>query len=484
MEDVTREDYEQLGRTLITVQEEVKAARAKGEAQLKEAVDKVTADVEGVRKAEDEIGKTRKLSAIANDYGLEGRALAERVMADTGPSARAMMGQPLSREDQRVLDYQQLCDNMLIFASAAGIDKMTDENLERALTTGPNASEGGRRAWERFKQMRVDFSATDTEFASTGWIPTVASPQLQNRYTLALKVAALFQSVTMPHSPFEFPVLWARSALTNMYQGEATADSARYTGTQATGLKMTFTAKKFMHVTYVSDESNWESIVALSPVILQDHADILAYGKEYTLLNGDTAGTHMDTDIEALGGAHAAAAILGLRGMALDYSCATDLNSTDEFDTETLRGARSYMGKYGVIPGDVALVVGPKSYIALLSNSDVKTLDVFGPKATVLQGQLANFDGHPVIVSEAQREDISAAGYNGASGNTFASYLYVNHKMFKIGQRLGFESKYSDTALMLYGAHAFVSRERWDFQPILTPSTTNSVLWMNYDVTP
>ena len=140
------------------------------------------------------------------------------------------------------------------------------------------------------------------------------------------------------------------------------------------------------------------------------------------------------------------------------------------------------MGKYGVIPGDTAIIVSPNFYIQMLSISEVKTFDVFSTQATILQGQLAAFDGHPVIVSEAMRQDMDETGVNGADDNEHTAYMYVNHKMFAHGDRMGFESKYSDTALMLYGAKAYVSQKRIDFQPQLTPSTTNSILWYGYNI--
>jgi hypothetical protein len=68
------------------------------------------------------------------------------------------------------------------------------------------------------------------------------------------------------------------------------------------------------------------------------------------------------------------------------------------------------MGKYGVDPTRVAHFVGVASYIDLLSDSTVKTVDMYGSNATVLTGELARVDGAPVIPTEHVREDLNASG--------------------------------------------------------------------------
>ena len=489
----TAENMTEVAKTLHAVGERVKEVAERSESERKEMEERLTGEIQKVAEAADKITQNRILGDIANDYSFDGRSVFERVLSDPGPVARMRRGEVLGREDRFVADFQRLSDEILVFCSLAGVKEPTEANVERALCTDPRtSSEGGRRAWARFTKMReqlrtsnvqdTTIAATDVEFAQTGWIPTLASPQLQMDYRLNLKVAALFRQVDMPHSPYEFPVMWARDALTYACPGEQLATTAQWTNVLGTGLKMTFTAKKFHKASYVSDEAMWESIVPMVPTILADHADFIAYAIEYAIVNGDTTATHQDTDIEAAGTYHAGTAFKGLRKLAIAGSCKTDVNS-NPYKTSTMRGLRASMGKYGVVPTDVALLVSPAGYIQLLSNADVKTYDVFGPQATILQGQLASFDGHPVIVSECMREDLDATGVNGASGNTFGAYLYVNKNMFAVGNRLGLESKYSDDALMLYGAKAFVSQKRVDFQPQLTPSTTNSTVWYGYNIT-
>ena len=487
----TAENMTELAKTVHAIGERVREVAERSESEIKETREKLT---EAVSAAASDLGKMqqrqRVLGDLANDYSYDSRTPLQRAMTDPGPLARKARGEVLRSTDRLIAEFQEHCDAMFIFAHAVGLGpkELTEENLKAALCTDERtSSEAGRRAWDKFIKMRADvqFGATDVELASTGWIPTMASPQLIMDYNLALRVPALFPAVEMPHSPYEYPVKWARDTLEYACPGEKLADTTKFVNVLGTGLDMTFTAIKFLKASYITDEANWESIVPLAKVILADHGDFMAWAFEYAIINGDSTATHQDTDIEAMADTHAAHQRNGLRMLALvggaGVGCSTDVN-TNPWTTEVIRGNRKSMGKYGTLPSENVFLVPPTGYIDLLSNADCKTVDVFGGQATWLTGQLAAVDGHPVIISEAMRNDLNASGVNGASLNDFTAYMHVNRKMFRVANRLGFETRYSDSALMLYGAKAFVSQMRVDFQPVLTPSTTNSTVWLGYNI--
>jgi hypothetical protein len=482
----TTDNMTRMAQTLHDIGAQVTEMEGRAESENLEMRDKLAEAVSGVSAELSAAQQRRVLGDLASASPWDDRPMGERILHDVGPMARAEKGQPLSATDAQIIEFQKHCDTMFLFAHFAGLGpkELNEENLRNALCTDKaTSSEPGRRAWKKFEKMRADvqFGATDVEFADSGWIPTMASPQMILDYNLALKVPALFPEVKMPHTPYTYPVKWARDALTYMCPGEVLADTTKFVNVLGTGLKMTFTAIKFLKASYITDEANWESIVNLTQAIYADHMDSLAWGFEYAIINGDSTATHQDTDIEALATTHAARQRKGLRKLAIAGSCKTDVN-TSPWTTSVIRGNRKSMGKYGTIPSDNVMLVPPSGYIDLLSNADCKTVDVFGGQATWLTGQLASVDGHPVIISEAMRNDLDANGVNGASGNDFTAYMHVSRKMFRTGNRLGFETRYSDAALMLYGAKAFVSQMRVDFQPVLTPSTTNSTLWYGYNI--
>jgi hypothetical protein len=73
---------------------------------------------------------------------------------------------------------------------------------------------------------------------------------------------------------------------------------------------------------------------------------------------------------------------------------------------------------------------------------DVRTIEQYGGQATVLSGELAKYEGMPVIVSEYCREDLAATGKNTLAGpNTFGSVILVNRKRWFVGLRRAIQVK-------------------------------------------
>jgi hypothetical protein len=77
----------------------------------------------------------------------------------------------------------------------------------------------------------------------------------------------------------------------------------------------------------------------------------------------------------------------------------------------------------------LVLVVSPEKYIDLIGDAAVETLDTFGPRATILTGQLASIYGIPVVVSEFISNDMHTTGlYTGAS--TKSGMVLFNRNRF------------------------------------------------------
>ncbi len=76
-----------------------------------------------------------------------------------------------------------------------------------------------------------------------------------------------------------------------------------------------------------------------------------------------------------------------------------------------------------------------RSYVGLLSDSSVLTLEKYGPRATILTGELGRLDGAPLIVSEYVRQDLNASGvYDGVTTNRTLA-LTVNRNAWLSGIR-------------------------------------------------
>lgn len=293
-------------------------------------------------------------------------------------------------------EVQRKADDLYIVASLL--------NVDRRLKGEPPVNVKGLRLYQELQELRKALG-TGTTGEGAEWIPTGFSPQLIEEVKLALKVAALHGRINMPTDPFKIPAKRGRSTAKLVAERGTTSAQSFTTG------NVILDAKKLMAYIDVPYEMEEDSIVAMLPIIRADIVSALAEGQENATINGDDSGTHQDSDVTDADDARKA--WKGYRKLALS-AAKVDLAT---FDTAGLRSLRSKLGKYGVNPAQLAWVCGINTYTnKFLSLSEVITLDKYGPNATVITGELAKFDGIPIVVSEYVREDLNASGvYDGVT---------------------------------------------------------------------
>ena len=97
-------------------------------------------------------------------------------------------------------------------------------------------------------------------------------------------------------------------------------------------------------------------------------------------------------------------------------------------------GVRGQLGKYGVRPSELAYICDVNTFIKSLTIDSFRTLDKFGPQATVLTGQLGAVEGIPVIVSEQMKLADSDGKVTDAGNNTNTGrLLIVNRTQWRVG---------------------------------------------------
>ena len=95
------------------------------------------------------------------------------------------------------------------------------------------------------------------------------------------------------------------------------------------------------------------------------------------------------------------------------------------------------MGKYGVNPDRIFAITNIKTYLlSLMGLTNVRTFDKYGPKATILTGELAKVDGVPIIVSESMplAEDDGKVSVT-ASNNDEGQIAFVNRDQWMVGYK-------------------------------------------------
>lgn len=332
------------------------------------------------------------------------------------------------------------------------------------------------KAYQDLVQPALKAFGIDSGDAGFEWIPTMVSDSYIDEYNLERKVAGLFTEVKMPSNPYDFPVLSNGAIATKL--GENAQKSSK---DEFDSSKITFRAQKLSNQYELPEELQEDSAVDVMRVIRQELIEGQEKAMEIAILEGDTDVTHQhsNTQIPGLAGAPAADSservFDGLRKRALNAAgSALSVDAAGPVDESKLSSLRQKLGKYGVNPAELALICGPRGYNQLLQLDDVRTLEQYGNQATVLSGELAKYEGIPVIVSEWLREDTDATGINGAVAlnNVKASMILVNRKRFYTGLRRAMQIKVENNRTA-FDAWDMVSFSRRAFDGVLKADSSN-----------
>lgn len=322
--------------------------------------------------------------------------------------------------------------------------------------------------------------AMDVDTAGEGgtWVPTGIGATLHEQVRASGKVAPLFERISTPTNPWKMPIEGTDLAAYRV--AEPTSNTAtKVTASTAGTVAATFDAEIFGARTLWSRSVDADSAIAIAGYVQRKLVQAFVDAEEKAILDGDADGTHQDADVQAIGATDPRSAWDGLRKKALAQTTVTATSTT----VANLALLRAGMGKYGVNPADLAFIVGVSATHDLLSDSNLLTVDKFGPNATILNGQIGSIFGVPVITSEHVREDLNASGVEDGITQTKTYNLCVNRREFAIGQRMAFDVMTSDELYMETFQRMAIAFMREDFQHIGSAATNDDVA-ISFNVTP
>lgn len=318
----------------------------------------------------------------------------------------------------------------------------------------------------------------DTSGEGGTWVPTGIGATLHEKVRAAGKVAPLFTRIDLPTNPWKWPIEGGDAAMYRV--AEPTSDTATKMSASTPGtVAPTFDAEIFGGRTLFSRSVDADSAVAVTPFVTNKLVRAFVDAEEKTILDGDTDGTHQDSDVQAIGSTDPRTAWDGLRKKAL----AQTSQATTTTSAANILAIRASMGKWGVNPDDCAVIMGVSAYYDILGDSNVLTLDKLGPNATILNGQLASIHGMPIIVSEHVREDLNASGVHDGITETKSYTLVVNRNEWAIGQRMALDVEVDDSIYRETYQRVAVAFQREDFQHI-GDAATNDDTAIGYNLTP
>lgn len=308
--------------------------------------------------------------------------------------------------------------------------------------------------------------------------PTEYSYQLVEDIRTEMKVAGLFQQLNVPRSPYTWPVRQPLSGRSYIISANSN-DTPENIGTRdADAASVTFTTRVLGVRTVWDKQFDEDSIIDLEAYTRDLIVRQLTEDLDEAIISGDTTATHLDSSL-TIAADDPRRLFKGLRKLVREPSTDTIYDTTSTSGTGTaaytagdIQKTRKLMGKYGLDPRKCALIQSISAYYMACEFTEVKTLESYGPSATILNGQLANVWGIPIIVSEKVPETLDASGLNdGSSTNTVD--LLVNRMAYALATQRGItlETDYTPRTQQL----ELVGSMRVDFQPWFAAATEKAV---------
>jgi HK97 family phage major capsid protein len=313
-------------------------------------------------------------------------------------------------------------------------------------------------------------------------VPTGEARDLWMDVNLETAIASLFPRVDMPTNPFEIPL---QLGDVNWYPG---TENIAGTGTTVNTEKQILTAHELVANIPWSLTLEEDSIIAMMDEV---RSSLVRNAREViddVLLNADTTpANNINADGATIatttaGKAHWLLGFDGLRHLPLVDNTAQRNDHNAAVSDDMFNEIRAKLGKYGVRPSECAWITDLYTFIRAQSISNMRTLDVLGPRATILTGQLGSVEGIPLIVSEQMRlADTDGKVTSAGNVTNTGSLLIVNRSQWRVGYRrdISIESERDiqkrQTIMVISMRLAFMERTR--------SRSTATHTAMQYDIT-
>lgn len=306
--------------------------------------------------------------------------------------------------------------------------------IDRARAIDPR---GAQEPSKELEETVTKLMGATTAGAGDEWVPTGMSAELWADAFLQSRVVANLPSVNMPTNPYDVPT-WGTAVFRKAVAGEAAASQ------NITTAKSTLTATELIADIAWEYDLDEDSVIAMLPAV---RAELSRAGSEYMdsfALNADataaaTGNINLDDATPATDAYYLSGGQDGIRHYYLVDATGQSANISTTLTDALFTAGVGKLGKYGAIRSDVVAFTDAKTYVISLQGlTQVRTLDVYGPSATILTGQLGDVSGIPIIVSAsmALAEDdgkVSATAANNDEGQI----ALVSRANWKVGFKRG-----------------------------------------------
>lgn len=436
------------------------------------------AEETAARKAAEEAEVARKAAEaahldIAVKAGASGaeKLLAEvtKTFADKNAATDAKIESLEADLRDRSKDLAALRDSKRTFvASQSGSDweKTYGEDLKNAyvlnaVLTGKGGFQGTNFGKEIVEKATNAMSGAAAPTATSievyeNTVSTAIERDIQN----LLVLAPLFREIQMRTATMAMPILpdagYAEFVATKTYANTgkdapegSLSERGDTVGSPYGGIDLTnktLSVKKLLSISYLANETEEDTILAILPLINESMVRAHARSVEHAML----LGGHSADGLLGVG------AFTGICQQALANSkevASTVAFASDKLTAANLMSLRKSMGKWGVRPTDVTYIVSQTGYFDLLEDAEFQDMNLVGSNAVKLTGEIGNVYGSKVLLCDEFRtpatSKLFAAAVNPRNfivprmrGVTLESAYYpgLQHRELVASQRLGMDS--------------------------------------------
>ena len=404
LEAFAKKVAEQTAANIAMKQAEQKAAE-------KAEQEKAAAEAEA-KAAQEEQVKAAVVTAVETGAERLEKDFAEK-LAEKDSNFNEVLASFKKELEEKNEEMQKMRESKRVFgdreASTGDITKWGKEFMN-AHILGVMTGKGFDTAYGRnvFEKAGMAYNGTDPNIA------TEVSRQIEKEITLNLRTAQLFREVQINSQSQVLPIqgdtnlaTWSDSAAPLGNLENRTGPVSNTYNAQQVVLR----AYRLISQTYMDNHVDEEVLVNLMPMLIDSVARAHARAVDAAILNGN--GTF--SGVEGFATAST--------GGALDLDGATlAAGNSATLTAAMLLQARKDMGKYGIMPEDVAYIVSQKRYYDLLADPEFADItDVGSDIATKITGTIGSVYGSPVIVSD--NFETEAAGASVAYAVNLRNYV-------------------------------------------------------------
>jgi len=424
--------------------EDAETARKAAEAASLEVA--VKAGASGAEKLLEEVKKTFADKSAATDEKI---ASLETDLRDRSKDLAAL------RESKRTFVSSE---SGVDWKKAYGPD-LVNAYILNAVLTGKGGFEGTKFGKEILEKATNAMSSAAAPTATSIEIyENTVSTSIERDIQNLLVLAPLFREIQMKTATMAMPILpdagYAEFVSTKTYTNTgkdapegSLAERGDTVGSPYGGVDLTnktLAVKKLLSISYLANETEEDTILAILPLINETMIRSHARSVEHSMLLGGHSTGLLANSFD------------GICEQARDNSkeiASVIAQASDKLTAANLMTLRRGMGKWGVRPTDVVYIVSQTGYFDLLEDPEFQDMNLVGSNAVKLTGEIGNVYGSKVMLCDEFRAPavnmLFAAALNPRNfiiprmrGVTLESAYYpgLQHRELVASQRLGMDS--------------------------------------------